>query len=122
VSGFQDFSVYSFINLFFFRQVHASYHGAISQSVPCVIEGHLRTDRNWYGYLANITVVGVAQLTFEFVYPVERCCQNILFYRQDQALIVGARMNCWQKEYLLRPEDDQVDKCRGKNVRLCRKL
>lgn len=89
-------------------QVRGSYHGAISQSTPCIIDGHLRTDRNWHGYLANITVVGVARLTFEFVYPVERCCQNILFYRQDQAAIVGARMNCWQKEYLLRPEDDQV--------------
>ena len=95
-------------------QVCASYHGAVSQSSSCVIEGHLQTDRNWYGYLANITVVGVARLTFELVYPIEKCCQNILFYRQEQAAILGARMNCWQKEYLLRPEDDQVN-----NTRLC---
>ena len=93
-------------------QVCANYRDAVghlSEGGSCVIHGHLRTDRNWYGYLANITVIGVARLTFEFVYPVDRCCQNILFYRQDQAAIVDARINCWQKQYLLsRPEDEQV--------------
>jgi len=76
--------------------------------VPCVFEGHLTTDKNWYGYLANISVVTTARMTFQFTYAADRCCQNVLFYTEDQTSIISARMNCWQKEYLLRPEDDQI--------------
>jgi len=76
--------------------------------VPCVFEGHLKTDKNWYGYLANISVITTARMTFEFTYAADRCCQNVLFYTEDQTSIISARMNCWQKEYLLRPEDDQI--------------
>lgn len=76
--------------------------------VPCVFDGHLTTDKNWYGYLANISVVTTARMTFEFTYAADRCCQNVLFYTEDQTSIISARMNCWQKEYLLRPEDDQI--------------
>jgi hypothetical protein len=75
---------------------------------PCVFEGHLKTDRNWYGYLANVSFVTTARMTFEFTYPADRCCQTILFYTNEQTSIINARMNCWQKEYLLRPEDDQM--------------
>ena len=80
--------------------------GATSQA--CVYEGHLETDKNWYGYLANITVMTTGRLTFEFVYPASKCCQNVLFYSEDQMAVINARMNCWQKEYPLRPEDDQI--------------
>jgi len=80
--------------------------GATSQA--CVYEGHLQTDKNWYGYLANITVMTTGRLTFEFIYPADKCCQNVLFYSQDQMAVINARMNCWQKEYPLRPEDDQI--------------
>jgi len=80
--------------------------GATSHA--CVYEGHLLTDKNWYGYLANITVMTTGRLTFEFVYPADKCCQNVLFYSEDQMAVINARMNCWQKEYPLRPEDDQI--------------
>lgn len=73
-----------------------------------MFEGHLTTDKNWFGYLANISVVTTARMTFEFTYAADRCCQNVLFYTEDQTSIISARMNCWQKEYLLRPEDDQI--------------
>ena len=76
--------------------------------LPCMYEGHLITDRNWYGYLANVTIMATGRLTFEFTYPADKCCQNVLFYSEDQMSIISARMNCWQKEYLLRPEDDQI--------------
>lgn len=79
-----------------------------SGAAPCIHDGHLKTERNWFGYLANISVAGTGRLTFEFSYPAEKCCQNILFYSEDQISIISARMNCWQKEYLLRPEDDQI--------------
>src|SRR6218665_442378 len=79
-----------------------------SGAAPCIHDGHLKTERNWFGYLANISVASTGRLTFEFSYPAEKCCQNILFYSEDQISIISARMNCWQKEYLLRPEDDQI--------------
>lgn len=47
-------------------------------------------------------------LHFEVSYPAEKCCQNILFYLDDQISILNARMNCWDKENLLRPENDQI--------------
>ncbi len=47
-------------------------------------------------------------LTFPLQYPADKCCENILFYLEDQMSILNARMNCWQKESLLRPEDDQI--------------
>jgi len=88
--------------------VLASRAASTGAGVPCVFEGHLKTDRNWYGYLANISVVTTARMTFQFTYAADRCCQNVLFYTEDQTSIISARMNCWQKEYLLRPEDDQI--------------
>jgi len=75
---------------------------------PCVYAGHLKTDKTWYGYIANITIIGNGRVTFEFLYAVDRCCQNILFYTDDQISIISSRLSCWQKEYLLRPEEDQV--------------
>jgi len=86
----------------------AGVRAATAGGVPCVFEGHLTTDKNWFGYLANISVVTTARMTFEFTYAADRCCQNVLFYTEDQTSIISARMNCWQKEYLLRPEDDQI--------------
>ena len=76
--------------------------------LPCVYEGHLKTDRNWYGFLANVTIMTTGRMTFTFSYPADKCCQNVLFYLEDQMSILNARMNCWQKESLLRPEDDQI--------------
>ena len=76
--------------------------------IPCLYEGHLKTDRNWFGFLANITIMATGRMTFKFTYPADKCCQNILFYLEDQMSILNARMNCWQKESLLRPEDDQI--------------
>ena len=76
--------------------------------LPCVYEGELKTDKDWYGFMANITIMTTGRMTFEFEYPADKCCQNVLFYLEDQVSILNARMNCWQKEALLRPEDDQI--------------
>ena len=76
---------------------------------PCVYSGHLKTDRSWYGYLANISLAGgTGRLVFEFSYPAESCCLSVLFYHEDQLSIMSARTNCWQKEDLLRPDVDQI--------------
>jgi len=81
---------------------------ATAAGVPCIFEGHLTTDKVWFGYLANISVVTTARMTFEFTYAADRCCLNVLFYTEDQMSIINARMSCWHKQYLLRPEDDQI--------------
>ena len=65
-------------------------------------------DSDWYGYIANVSVRTTAQLSFEFVYPADRCCQNVLFYIDEQVASMGPRTSCWQREYVLRPEDDQI--------------
>jgi len=78
----------------------------LHQQQACVFENHLVTEKNWYGFLANISVASTGRLTFEFVYPADKCCQNILFYSDEQISIINARMNCWQKEYPLRPDED----------------
>lgn len=79
----------------------------LHQQHACVFENHLMvSDKNWYGFLANISVASTGRLTFEFVYPVDKCCQNILFYSDEQISIINARMNCWQKEYPLRQDED----------------
>jgi len=82
--------------------------GPDGAGTPCIYEGRVETERNWFGYLANVTVRTTGQLSFEFAYPAHRCCQNVLFYLEDQMAVMNSRMNCWQKEYLLRPEDDQI--------------
>ncbi len=76
--------------------------------LPCIYEGHLKTDKDWFGFLANITIMHTGRLTFEFNYPADKCCQNVLFYLKEQMAVLNSRMNCWQKEALLRPENDQV--------------
>lgn len=90
--------------------VDAKYDGTWlhSAALPCVYESRLSTDKNWFGFLANITFGSTGRLTFEFSYPVERCCQNVLFYTDQQITAMSDRNNCWQREYLLNPEEEQI--------------
>lgn len=74
----------------------------------CSYEGYIQTERNWFGYLANLTVSDTGRLMFEFRYPADKCCLNILFYTGDQLSGISTRINCWQREELLHPEDDQI--------------
>ena len=86
-----------------------AYTAAVAVALPpCVYEGHLKTERDWLGYLANVSVMTTGRMTYHFSYPADRCCPNVLFYLEDQASVINARMNCWQKEAVLRPENDQV--------------
>ncbi len=93
--------------LFMFALLPLSAHSA-TNGIPCLYKGSLKSDRSWFGFLTNITIMNTGRMTFQFSYPAEKCCQNILFYLEDQVSILNARMNCWQKESLLRPEDDQI--------------
>ena len=79
-----------------------------SDGIPCLYEGHLHDSSTWYGYLLNLTMASTGRMSFEFSYPLDMCCQNVLFYHEDQMSIIKSRMNCWQKESLLLPEQDQM--------------
>uniref|UniRef100_A0A8C6TD28 Transmembrane protein 145 n=1 Tax=Neogobius melanostomus TaxID=47308 RepID=A0A8C6TD28_9GOBI len=52
------------------------------------------------------------RLDFRFRYPKSRCCQNILLYFDDTsqwpAVYKRPEKNCYQKEAVLRPENNQV--------------
>ncbi|CAG14644.1 unnamed protein product, partial [Tetraodon nigroviridis] len=52
------------------------------------------------------------RLDFRFRYPKSRCCQNILLYFDDSsqwpAVYKRPEKNCYQKEAVLRPENNQV--------------
>uniref|UniRef100_A0A3Q0RUP0 Transmembrane protein 145 n=1 Tax=Amphilophus citrinellus TaxID=61819 RepID=A0A3Q0RUP0_AMPCI len=52
------------------------------------------------------------RLDFWFRYPKSRCCQNILLYFDDSsqwpAVYKRPEKNCYQKEAVLRPENNQV--------------
>lgn len=74
----------------------------------CSYEGYVQTERNWFGFLANLTVADTGRLMFDFRYPADKCCLNILFYTGDQLSGISTRINCWQREELLHPEDDQI--------------
>ena len=86
----------------------ANNHGLEEYSIPCIYDGVLKTDSDWYGFLANVSIMDSGRMTFEFSYPADRCCQSILFYLEEQMSVLSSRMNCWQKESFLRHEDDQI--------------
>uniref|UniRef100_A0A3Q2D2P0 Transmembrane protein 145 n=1 Tax=Cyprinodon variegatus TaxID=28743 RepID=A0A3Q2D2P0_CYPVA len=52
------------------------------------------------------------RLDFRFRYPKSRCCQNILLYFDDSsqwpAVYKKTEKNCYEKEAVLRPENNQV--------------
>lgn len=79
-----------------------------STESPCVFEGHISSTSNWFGYLANLSVMHSGRMLFEFTYAADRCCISILFYTEQQLSYLSTRMNCWEREYLLRPEYDQI--------------
>ncbi len=99
------FRNYLLILLFMFTLLPLPTHSATNSAtngIPCLYKGSLKSDRSWFGFLTNITIMNTGRMTFQFSYPAEKCCQNILFYLEDQVSILNARMNCWQKESLLR--------------------
>lgn len=75
---------------------------------PCVYEGHLKTKQSWFGFIANVSVINSARMTFEFIYPAHFCCQKIIFYSDDKINLVNHKLSCYQKLHLSKPEQDQI--------------
>ena len=76
----------------------------------CVIEGNLNTSSNWYGYLANFTLMAEGGFNYKFAYPYARQVQNVILYNEDDVNKLEAAQSCWQKEGFIssRRVPDQV--------------
>ena len=74
----------------------------------CSYSGHVVTNKDWYGFLANLSIAGgTGRMEFEFKFPSEMCCMNVLFYTEDQLGMMNSSMNCWQKENLATKSSDK---------------
>ena len=78
------------------------------EGLPCIYEGHIKTDQEWSGFLLNITIVTTGRMSYELSYPTKKCCQNMLFYKEEHMSLLKTRMNCWQKEALVINEEHQI--------------
>ena len=78
------------------------------EGLPCIYEGQIKTDQDWFGFLLNITIMTTGRMSYELSYPAEKCCQNMLFYKEEQMSIMKTHMNCWQKEALVFTEEHQI--------------
>jgi hypothetical protein len=91
----------------------------------CTFSGHVMTDRDWFGYIANLsfmtpqhdltkpkTTSVQGRITFDFRFPADLCCPTVTFYTAHQASAISiagqTRLSCWQRENIARPEDDQI--------------
>ncbi|ESN99822.1 hypothetical protein HELRODRAFT_176588 [Helobdella robusta] len=100
------------------RSSHYNNHnstGKHQQQTLCVISNHLTTDDNFHSFIANITSdTGdnknkmAGHLNFEFIFPAKLCCPNVLFFQHDQLSMINDRLTCWEKENLVKQEEDKL--------------
>uniref|UniRef100_A0A3Q3ECX5 Transmembrane protein 145 n=1 Tax=Labrus bergylta TaxID=56723 RepID=A0A3Q3ECX5_9LABR len=68
--------------------------------------------KDWVFLTRFCFLTDFGRLDFRFRYPKSRCCQNILLYFDDSsqwpAVYKRPEKNCYQKEAVLRPENNQV--------------
>uniref|UniRef100_A0A8D3CJZ2 Transmembrane protein 145 n=1 Tax=Scophthalmus maximus TaxID=52904 RepID=A0A8D3CJZ2_SCOMX len=92
---------------------------AVLFSVLCVdsalgkyVKGIVNTKEDWVFLTRFCFLTDFGRLDFRFRYPKSRCCQNILLYFDDSsqwpAVYKRPEKNCYQKEAVLRPENNQV--------------
>ncbi|XP_064155257.1 transmembrane protein 145 isoform X4 [Anguilla rostrata] len=92
---------------------------AVVTSVLCVgsvlgkyVKGIVNTKEDWVFLTRFCFLTDFGRLDFRFRYPKSRCCQNILLYFDDSsqwpAVYKRPDKDCYQKEAVLRPENNQV--------------
>ncbi|KAK5861871.1 hypothetical protein PBY51_017313 [Eleginops maclovinus] len=76
------------------------------------VKGIVNTKEDWVFLTRFCFLTDFGRLDFRFRYPKSRCCQNILLYFDDSsqwpAVYKRHEKNCYQKEAVLRPENNQV--------------
>ncbi|XP_071029988.1 transmembrane protein 145-like isoform X2 [Oncorhynchus clarkii lewisi] len=92
---------------------------AVVSSVLCVgsvlgkyVRGIVNTKEDWLFLTRFCFLTDFGRLDFRFRYQKSRCCQNILLYFDDSsqwpAVYKKPDKDCYQKEAVLRPENNQV--------------
>uniref|UniRef100_A0A3B3TXA5 Transmembrane protein 145 n=1 Tax=Poecilia latipinna TaxID=48699 RepID=A0A3B3TXA5_9TELE len=92
---------------------------AVLSTVLCVdsvfgkyVKGIVNTKEDWVFLTRFCFLTEFGRLDFKFRYPKSRCCQNILLYFDDSsqwpAVYKKPEKNCYEKEAVLRPENNQV--------------
>ncbi|KAL4657663.1 hormone-sensitive lipase-like [Arapaima gigas] len=76
------------------------------------VRGTVNTKEDWVFLTRFCFLTDLGRLEFRFRYPKSRCCQNILLYFDDNsqwpAVYKRPDKDCYQKEAVLRPENNQV--------------
>ncbi|KAG7276216.1 hypothetical protein CRUP_004807 [Coryphaenoides rupestris] len=76
------------------------------------VKGVVNTKEDWVFLTRFCFLTAYGRLDFRFRYSKSRCCQNILLYFDDSsqwpAVYKRPEKNCYQKEAVLRPENNQV--------------
>ncbi|XP_061803144.1 transmembrane protein 145 isoform X3 [Nerophis lumbriciformis] len=76
------------------------------------VKGVVDTKEEWVFLTRFCFLTDFGRLDFRFRYSKSRCCQNILLYFDDAsqwpAVYKRPEKNCYQKEAVLRPENNQV--------------
>lgn len=67
----------------------------------CIIEGDVNTTRNWFGFIANLTLARDGWFRFVFVYPYYMQVQNILLYERDELPNLHWDQTCFEKELVI---------------------
>ncbi|XP_059423874.1 transmembrane protein 145-like [Carassius carassius] len=92
---------------------------AVVSSILCVgsvlgkyVRGIVNTKEDWVFLTRFCFLTDFGRLNFKFRYPKSRCCQNILLYFDESsqwpAVYKRPDKDCYQKESVLRPENNQV--------------
>ncbi|XP_076135731.1 transmembrane protein 145 [Alosa pseudoharengus] len=92
---------------------------AVLSSILCVgsvvgkyVRGIVNTKEDWLFLTRFCFLTNFGRLDFRFRYPKSRCCQNILLYFDDSsqwpAVYKRPDKDCYQREAVLRPENNQV--------------
>ncbi|XP_052003731.1 transmembrane protein 145-like [Xyrauchen texanus] len=92
---------------------------AVVSSILCVgsvlgkyVRGIVNTKEDWVFLTRFCFLTDFGRLDFKFRYPKSRCCQNILLYFDESsqwpAVYKRPDKDCYQKESVLRPENNQV--------------
>ncbi|XP_066528431.1 transmembrane protein 145 isoform X2 [Hoplias malabaricus] len=76
------------------------------------VRGIVNTKEDWVFLTRFCFLTDFGRLDFKFRYPKSRCCQNILLYFDESsqwpAVYKRPEKDCYQKEAVLRPENNQV--------------
>jgi len=67
----------------------------------CLIEGDVNTTRNWFGFIANLTLARNGWFRFEFTYPYDMQVQNVLLYERDELQNLHWDQTCFEKELVI---------------------